>query len=147
MTPLSKVQIGRHDDGHTFVESRTELKEQLCSRWCKGDKAQFVQHDQFLLADLTHEAGKPIFLLGFEQFIDQSGHIVKAHATSLTTSGQGQPRRKMRFPKSRVTNEDHWLSFRDIAALCQFQNTWSREIGNATPLKLSQVFEDGKVSV
>src|SRR5579883_2992190 len=71
-----------------WITRCTHLKQELRAGGGKGEKAQLIQHNQLVLADLRQKARELVLLLRFDEIIDQSCHVVKAHAVALPTGSQ-----------------------------------------------------------
>src|SRR5205809_33234 len=64
--------------------------------------------------------GTPV---GLNQIVDQSGHIVEAHPSPLSTGGQSEPAGHMTFSQARITDQDYWLAAFDVGPSGQLQDT------------------------
>ena len=142
--PLSKTEVGRDDECHPLIEGRAELKQELRSDRGERDKAQLVQDNQLLLAQARHQTRQLVLLLGFNEIVDQSGNIVEAHPSPLSTGCQSEPGGHMTFSEAWITDQDHWLAAFDIGPGSQLQDTRLRNGRDTTPVKLRQIFEDRK---
>src|SRR6266699_6679171 len=98
--PLSKTEVGRDDECYPLIEGGAELKQELRADRGERDKAQLVQDDQLLLAQARHQTRQLVLLLGFNEIVDQSGDIVEAHPSPLSTGGQCEPGGHMTFSPS-----------------------------------------------
>lgn len=68
--PISKFEVGGNDHGTSFVEGRAELEEQMSPFTAERNEAKFVQDQQIVLTDGSHEARELQVLLGTDQIID-----------------------------------------------------------------------------
>ena len=77
--PVSKTEIGGNDQGDAFVESRTELKNELSALSAEGDETKLVDNEQIEFEGLGDELRQQMVFLGQDEFVDQSSGIVEPH--------------------------------------------------------------------
>src|SRR5689334_12243475 len=97
-----------------------------------------------MLAESCHQTRQQVFLLSFNQVVDQASHIVEAHTSPLSAGRQSQPTSHVTFPESWIAHQDHWLVIVDIDPASQLQNTRFGNGWDAAPVKIRQIFEDGE---
>jgi hypothetical protein len=70
--PVTETEIGSHNDGSSFVEISTKLKQQLCPFLSKRNEPSFIQDEQIIPLDRSQKLGEPQVLLRAEQVIHQA---------------------------------------------------------------------------
>src|SRR5258708_4450971 len=88
LIPIPEAQIGRHNQGYSFVEVTTHLEQELAAFSTKRDKSQFIENHQVQPFQLLDDFGKTQFLLGSKQVVDQGIDGEKEHLLPLLSGGK-----------------------------------------------------------
>ena len=85
--PIAKFEVGGNDDRTAFIERRAELEEEVGPIATERDEAEFIQDQEIVLTDPSHEAREFQLMLSGKQVVDQTRDIVKADALALPAGG------------------------------------------------------------
>lgn len=140
--PISKVEIGGDNERDPFVQSRTELKDEMRPEIGEGNEAQLIQNNELVTLSGGDKFVQGVVLLSGNEIIDQSSHIVEAHPMKLTAGFDGQAGGDMGFAQARIANQDNRLGFGQVGPHSKFEDALGVEVGQRRKVEIGQLFEN-----
>ena len=105
-------------------------------------RALLLSEVEAVVREFKGVPGLLMYLLGNEEFIDQSGRIIEAHPLVLPTSFDGQCRGDMRLAQARIADKNHRFGLAEVVALGQLEHFLLVQAGQCAEVKVGQLFDD-----
>jgi hypothetical protein len=82
LNPVAEGEIGGNDERDPFMQSGTELEEELCASRGEGYIAKLIQNDELVAQGLVQELGQLMLLLCSLKFVDQQQGPIRSRRGS-----------------------------------------------------------------
>ncbi len=126
--PEAELQVRGDADALPFVPIREELEER-CSAGTQSQVAQFVDDHQVVPVVAFEELGKPVFVLGEEQFLGQGQGGGEADRTSRGDAARREADGDVGLACARAAQEDQVFPPSDEASVGEGEKLVLREGG------------------
>lgn len=141
LSPITKLEIGGHDQRDPLVQGGTELEDQMSAEIGEGDEAQLIQNDQLVAQGGGNELVEGMVLLSRDQLVDQGGGIVEPDPVFLPAGFQGQSDGDMSFSQAGITNQDDRFGSFDVLPSGQVKDPLLVERRNGTEGEIIEFFD------